>query len=423
MVMRLLACLVVSAATLGSATGSARTRNETAAALDSTMIAYAAGGEIRTISASGTGMRTVAAGEAPSWSPDGRQLVFQSARNGPDADLWLTYGDGSNQRRIVTHVTRDDNDDSRDDFDPAWSPVDDVIAFVSNRNGNDDIWRTNSIGHSTGDLTRDSAASDKAPAWSPDGTAFAFVSDRAGDDDIYTMRSDGSDVTRLAPSAAPDESPAWSPDGRALAFQSFRDGNWEIYVVRVDGSALRRITDDSAADTSPSWSPDGRQIVFTSDRDRSHGPQLFVVASGGGDVRQLATQGAVAKPDWQPAVDLRVSARRSAAARGGHGGRIAFSVSESFQLPALRVALTIRVPHGVRVLAARASRGGCTGSRPIHCSLRTLTPATPVRVDLAWTSTTCSPGRVVASVSGLRVEADNANNTAAPRLEALCSGR
>lgn len=82
---------------------------------------------------------------------------------------------------------------------------------------------------------------------------IAFVSDRDGPEQIYLATSDGSAVRRLTPGAAP----AWSRDGQQLAFHNGR----EIYLINVDGSGLRRV----GHGTSPAWSPDGRMLVFSSE--------------------------------------------------------------------------------------------------------------------------------------------------------------
>ena len=67
---------------------------------------------------------------------------------------------------------------------------------------------------------------------------IAFVSDRDGNQEIYVMNADGSGLTSLTNNAADDYDPAWSPDGRQIAFYSDRDGNWEIYLMNADGSGL-----------------------------------------------------------------------------------------------------------------------------------------------------------------------------------------
>jgi hypothetical protein len=84
---------------------------------------------------------------------------------------------------------------------------------------------------------------------------IAFVSDRDGNQEIYVMNPDGSGVTRLTNNAAHDVYPAWSPDGSKIAFTSNRDGNWEIYVMNADGSGATRLTDNGAADFAFDWQP------------------------------------------------------------------------------------------------------------------------------------------------------------------------
>ena len=79
-------------------------------------------------------------------------------------------------------------------------------------------------------------AADWSPTWSPDGRHIAFVSNRDGNPEIYVMGSDGSNPRRLTHHTANDWSLVWSPDGRHIAFHSNRDGNWEIYVMGSDGS-------------------------------------------------------------------------------------------------------------------------------------------------------------------------------------------
>ena len=86
-----------------------------------------------------------------------------------------------------------------------------------------------------GDIRRltDVSGDDWGPSWSPDGRHIAFVSNREGNYEIYVMGSDGSNPRRLTDHPAEDRSPSWSPDGRHIAFDSNRDGDWEIYVMDI----------------------------------------------------------------------------------------------------------------------------------------------------------------------------------------------
>src|SRR5918999_1952691 len=97
---------------------------------------------------------------------------------------------------------------------------------------------------------------------------IAFVSLRDGNDEIYVMDAEGGDQTNLSNNDADDFNPSWSPDGTKIAFTSDREnGNFDIYVMNADGSGQTRLTDDPANDFNPSWSPDGEKIAFSSFRD------------------------------------------------------------------------------------------------------------------------------------------------------------
>lgn len=180
------------------------------------------------------------------------------------------------------------------------------IAFVSQGDGNGEIYTMKGDGSDLRNLTND-LADDSAPAWSPDGSRIAFVSDRDGNFEIYTMGVDGSNVVRLTLSPSRDDSPAWSPDGSRIAFTSDRDGNREIYSVRADGSGQMNLTNDPADDSAPAWSPDGGRIAFVSDRDGDEdiytmhadgsNPTRIPVASDG---RNPATSVGVGGPIWSP---------------------------------------------------------------------------------------------------------------------------
>jgi TolB protein len=84
-----------------------------------------------------------------------------------------------------------------------------------------------------------------APAWSPDGRKIAFVSDRNGNSEVYVMNAKGNGQRNLTRNPAFDADPAWSPDGRKIAFASKRDGEYGIYVMNVDGSGQRRLAQHS----------------------------------------------------------------------------------------------------------------------------------------------------------------------------------
>jgi hypothetical protein len=143
------------------------------------------------------------------------------------------------------------------------------ILFVSERDGNADIWVLDEEGQEA-QLTSD-PADDLAPAWSPEGTRVAFESMRDGDSEIYVMNADGSDQANLTDNSVPDHSPAWSPDGKRIAFESLRDGTRDIYVMNADGSEVMRLTFGVGLSLAPHWSADSEQIIFTRIEGDSNG--------------------------------------------------------------------------------------------------------------------------------------------------------
>jgi Tol biopolymer transport system component len=135
------------------------------------------------------------------------------------------------------------------------------IVFVSNRDGNDEVYRINADGTGLQNLTRN-PADDSSPAWSPDGAQIAFVPYRDGNQEIYRMQADGSSQANLTCQPGDDKNPAWSPDGRKIAFLSNRDGNWEVYVMNTDGSGQTNLSHSLGDERGLAWSPDGQRIVF-----------------------------------------------------------------------------------------------------------------------------------------------------------------
>ena len=205
-----------------------------------------------------------AAGACGPWSPyvlatlpkaftDTSSLIaFVSDRTGND-EIYAMNADGSNVTRLTDHFERERS--------PAWSPDGSRIAFASRRNQNYEIYVMNANGAGPINLTNH-PGEDTNPAWSPDGARIAFTSTRDGNTEIYAMDSDGSGAIRLTNHRAGDDYPSWSPDGSKIAFVSNRDGNYDIFLMNADGSGLTRLTDNPEGDYEPAWSPDGNRIAY-----------------------------------------------------------------------------------------------------------------------------------------------------------------
>jgi TolB protein len=198
-------------------------------------------------------------------SRDGKRLVFVlDILKGTDGNLQINTADadGKNSKTLLPHKAFDES--------PRWSPDGKRIAWVSTRDGNQEIYTADAA--TGGDIRRltNDAGFDNNPAWSPDGKKIAFVSSRFGNFEICTMDADGSRVKRLTNHPASDMWPAWSPDGKKIAFTSNRDGNYEIYVMNADGTGPRNLTRHKGQDNFAAWAPDGKSIAFISSRNGGH---------------------------------------------------------------------------------------------------------------------------------------------------------
>jgi dipeptidyl aminopeptidase/acylaminoacyl peptidase len=184
------------------------------------------------------------------------------------------------------------------DRDAAWSSDGDQIAFMSQRDGNAEIYRMNADGTGQRRLTTDPAF-DADPTFSPDGTQLAFTSTRDGNPEIYVMAVDGSGQRRLTFDPATDLEADWSPDGTRIAFESDRDGNMEIYAMNPDGGAVTRLTFNPEVDVDPSWHPDGTRIAFVS--GAGGGLEIFNLRPGTAGRTQLTRGASDAHfPAWSP---------------------------------------------------------------------------------------------------------------------------
>jgi TolB protein len=162
-----------------------------------------------------------------SYSPDGKQIVFTSFREG-DGEIYIMDADGKNPRRI-----------------------------------------THSKGY------------DGGPFFSPDGKRIIYRSDREGNDllQIYVNNIEGTAERALTDNDFVNWGPFWHPDSHHIVYATSRHGhhNYEVYLMNVDTRAEQRITYHEGFDGLPAFSPDGKQLMWTSSgRGTDRNSQLFI---------------------------------------------------------------------------------------------------------------------------------------------------
>lgn len=230
----------------------------------------------------------------PDLSPDGSRIVFTSNEtdNGRN-DIFLRDENGT-VRNLTSHPATDEW--------ARWSPDGRQIVFGSDRDGVFAIYVMDAEGREVRRLT-DPPRLGRYASWSPDGRHIIF---RSGID-IAIVPSDGSGpAISLTREAAPSfaQMPAISPDGRSVAFMSFREGYCAVFRMTIEGFDQVNLTPKDAADApsrwcsrAPAWSADGRTILFMSQRPGTGGVnQIFAVDMDGGNLEQLTDAGANGSP-------------------------------------------------------------------------------------------------------------------------------
>ena len=322
---------------------------------DGNLIAFRSdrdGGGIFVMGATGESLRRLTdKGFNPSWSPDGKQIVFSAEQTTNPAAIYSIPG--SFVVDVASGTTRMLYD-GLSVMQPAWSPGGHRVAFWTAIRGQRDIYTVAASGDpkSVVPVTAD-APTDWNPVWSPDGRHLYFCSDRSGtmnlwrvpideetgrrrgpvepirtpstDAGLLSITRDGAFLVfaskqrygevrrisfdpateRLTAEAVPLLSGSMfvrhiapSPDGRLIAFTATAQ-NEDVYVMSADGTGIRQLTNDAARDRGVTWWPDGSRLVFYSNRDGEY-DAWTIRADGSGLIRITEMKGGVNFPKISP---------------------------------------------------------------------------------------------------------------------------
>jgi Tol biopolymer transport system component len=255
------------------------------------------------------------------FSGDGRQLIFQSKRDGRPCDqIYEMNADGSNVRMVSTgkgrttcsyffpsgkrilfsstHLASPDCPPPPDySHGYVWAIYPGYDIFTANPDGSDLKQLTNTPGY------------DAEATFSTDGRKIVFTSMRDGDLDIYTMDSDGKNVKRLTDELGYDGGAFFSRDGRQIVYRAnhpktpeevarykqllaqhlIEPNALEIWVMSADGSNKRQVTHLGVASFAPYFFPDGKRVIFSSNYPDIHSRDfnLFAVGTDGTGLEQI----------------------------------------------------------------------------------------------------------------------------------------
>jgi dipeptidyl aminopeptidase/acylaminoacyl peptidase len=228
-------------------------------------------------------------------SPDWRSMAYVSKKH-----IWIVPLGGGRPVRVTTEEGKYSGIN--------WSPDSRRVAFIVERNDQDDIGVASAAG---GAVTMIAATprDEDSPIWSPSSDRLAFL--RRSDDwtgyEIWVSASDGTGhrvVVRETYQKGVEEfhfggNDQWSPDGTWLAYLSNRTGYNHVWVVSAGGGEPKELTKGSFVDYDPSWAPAGDRIMFVSSRagdleDR----HVWAVNVAGGEPVRLSGDGFCVRPSW-----------------------------------------------------------------------------------------------------------------------------
>ena len=190
----------------------------------------------------------------PAIAPDGKRLAVTIFEQG-NWDVWVHDLERDSQTRLTSH--------DGSDFGSVWSPDGRWVAFCSQRDGRNQIYRQMADGSGQAERLLESQYDQGPTSFSPDGKYLLFV--RSVPDkpwDIWVLELDGERKTEVLANSSFDENSAvFSPNGRWVAYQSNESGGNEIYVRAFSGRGVRRQISTKGGE-SPRWSRDGRRLFY-----------------------------------------------------------------------------------------------------------------------------------------------------------------
>ncbi len=241
------------------------------------MIARPDGSGLRFIApVRGTNHPLPSSGADLAWSPDGRQIAFISATDGPEADA---NGDPMVITRYLYKPTAAEGSTRFNDNRRLHIFVADVASQAVRQ-------------LTTGDYYEHSID------WSPRGDEILFVSNRQPDPDrffnydVFAVKVADGAVRRITDTKSAEYEPAWSPDGRLIAFQATTRPltssettmeDTHVWVMGADGSNRREVGTLDNRQGAPRWSADGASLFFTV-QERGSSRVYRQALSGGGAV-------------------------------------------------------------------------------------------------------------------------------------------
>ena len=198
------------------------------------------------------------------FSPDGRQIVFQSSRSG-SSQIWLHDVETGGEQQLTNPPP------GREDRAPDWSPDGQAVVFLSNRQGPFQLWVTGIEGGPVRRLSEQAIPMEDdwwvnarvTPRWSSDGTVIAYLAPGTDDSTLWLIDAEGGNrrETTLSGVLRFD----WYDDGQQVIYtRSARDGSGRIEMVASDLGTGEEVRLLEASATELSVAPDRTAVAYNS---------------------------------------------------------------------------------------------------------------------------------------------------------------
>lgn len=168
---------------------------------------------------------------------------------------------------------------SRTDTAPQISPDGRQVVFQSDREGPLEIWVAGSDGSGAAAVTRFGSGHTGTPRWSPDGKTIAFDSSVTGRFQVYTIAREGGEPRQVTKARTLAAIPSWSGDGHWIYYTALETGREEIWKTSPDGTQTVRITSNGG--NVPFESRDGSRLFFM------RGGAIWWMPRGGGEEQRI----------------------------------------------------------------------------------------------------------------------------------------
>jgi TolB protein len=226
---------------------------------------------------------------SPAWSPDSRRLAYVSFEN-DRSSVWVQTLRTGNRIQVSNKPGINGA--------PSFSPDGrQLVLTLGGIDGNLDIHVLDLSTRQTRRLTTHRAI-DTEGSWSPDGRYIYFTSDRSGGPQVYRVPAAGGTPERVTFEGSYNARPRLSPDGKRLAVVHLDRGNYRIAVMDVRSKELL-IVSAGQQDESPSFAPNSDTLIYAT-RQARNGVLETVTADGLIRQRVSSGQGDVREPVWSP---------------------------------------------------------------------------------------------------------------------------